>query len=284
MSFRTAPALALLLATTLAVSPSAAADPPGSAKARKAEAEKRDAEQRRQDTELEAEKQLAQQHFVDAKKLYQEGRYPEAKAELLEARRHDAEAKDLVFNLGIVTEKMQDYDEAIEHFREYQKLDVSAEESQRAEAIIRRIEGARANRKDNTQVVRVVERVEVPVAAPPSRGRIDGWTVGGLGLTGAALATGAVFGVLALGAKPSDSMVAGDTMPYARIHDDNDRAQRFGLVSDIGFGVAIVAAATTAVLYFARTKPQSRSAACVPPAPCGKGATLRLGSLGFDFP
>lgn len=205
---------------------------------------------------------LAEEHFKQARALYQEGRYAEARAELLEARRLDPLAKDLVFNLGIVAEKMQAYDEAIAYLREYKAMDsVTEAEAQRADASIRRIEGARALAPKPKTDEPSAPKPTPLVPSKPAHGRVDALTLTALSVTGAALATGAVFGVLALTTNPDSMVRTGDAMPWTTVRDDHARAQTFGMVADIGFGVGIAAAATTAILYFARTKdPHPKSA------------------------
>ena len=48
----------------------------------------------------------AQRHFAKARELYGQGNYRDARLELLEAKRLDPTSKELVFNLGIVDEKL----------------------------------------------------------------------------------------------------------------------------------------------------------------------------------
>lgn len=207
-----------------------------------------------------ADRAQAEDQFKQAKALYLEGRYVEARTALLEARKLDPNAKDLVFNLGVVAEKLLDYDDAIAYLREYKAMDsVTEAEAQRADASIRRIEGARERHPKSTTQTAPAVQPDKP-APPPQHGRVDAFTIAGLGVTGAALATGAVFGVLALQANPADLVTTGRGNTYAQVASNNDRAQTFGLVADIGFGVAIAAAITTTVLYFARSKDPARAA------------------------
>lgn len=212
-----------------------------------------------------ADRAQAEEQFKRAKGLYLEGRYVEARTALLEARKLDPSAKDLVFNLGVVAEKLLDYDEAITYLREYKAMDsVTEAEAQRADASIRRIEGAK-ERHPKTTAPTVAVTQPTPPPPPPKHGRVDAFTVAGLGVTGAALATGVVFGVLALQNDPADLVTTGKGNPFSAVDADNSRAQTFGLVADIGFGVAIAAAVTTGVLYFARTKdPAPRVGRLVP--------------------
>jgi tetratricopeptide (TPR) repeat protein len=85
----------------------------------------------------------ARKHFEKARTCYQQGAYREAVAELEAAHQLDPTAKDLVFNLGVVHEKLADIDEALKWFRLYTTMDLAAPERDRADAYIRRIEGAK---------------------------------------------------------------------------------------------------------------------------------------------
>ena len=81
----------------------------------------------------------AQVHFKRARDLYQAGSYKDAIVELEEARKLDPEARDLVFNLGVVSEKLSRIDDALRYFRTYLEMpNVTAQEKSRAEGFIRR--------------------------------------------------------------------------------------------------------------------------------------------------
>ena len=91
----------------------------------------------------------AQRHFAKARELYGQGNYRDARLELLEAKRLDPTSKELVFNLGIVDEKLALFDEALEQFRGYREMaDVTEAEKSRADAIILRLEGAKKQLED----------------------------------------------------------------------------------------------------------------------------------------
>jgi tetratricopeptide (TPR) repeat protein len=197
----------------------------------------------------------AQQHFQRAKDLYQTGAYREAIAELEQARALDPKGKDLVFNLGIVTEKLGKFDDAIGYFRQYIEMpDVSAAERAKAENIIKRIEGAKR------------EVTTVPAASasagpePPKegkRGRIDAATITAASVGVVGLGIGTVFGILAISNKPPSSFVSGRDGSYQQYQDiqsKSDSAHSQGIVSDVGFAVGIVGLAVATYLYFARTK------------------------------
>ncbi len=206
----------------------------------------------------------AQKHFAKAKELYGQGSYREARLELLEARKLDPQAKDLVFNLGIVAEKLGLFDEALENFRAYTLMpDVTDQEKVRAEGIVQRLEGAK-KRADEQRVKELPAVVVVPVPvketpAPP-RGRIDAATVSAAGVAVIGLGVGAVFGIKAMAERPL-GFTTGRDGSYSDFVAQNDAAHTSAVVADIGFGVGIVAAAAAVILYLARPKVQSALAA-----------------------
>lgn len=218
-------------------------------------------------TEPKTKEQLeAQQHFQRAKDLYQTGAYREAIAELEQARGLDPKAKDLVFNLGVVHEKLGKFDEAIAFFRQYMEMEgVTAAERGKAENIIKRIEGAKR---------------EVPVAPPaghrasepppprteePSNGRIDAATITAGSIAVVGLGVGTLFGILAVSTKPpSTGFVTGRDGTYENLQAKTRDAHTEAVVADVGFGVGIVAAAVTAYLYFGRPKDSQPRASRAP--------------------
>ena len=226
----------------------------------------------------------AQQHFQRAKDLYQTGAYREAIAELTQARGLDPKAKDLVFNLGVVHEKLGKFDEAITFFRQYLEMEtVTAVERGKAENIIKRIEGAKREVPATSGSAAGTAPSVEPTPPPPdetSHGRIDAATIvaGSVAIVG--LGVGTAFGVLALSNKPS-SFVTGRDGTYAKLQQQSSDAHTQAIVADVGFGVGIVAVAVTAYLYFSRTKVPSepkRTGFLLPSAaPLRSGAAVMLG-------
>jgi tetratricopeptide (TPR) repeat protein len=201
----------------------------------------------------------AQRHFAKARELYGQGNYRDARLELLEAKRLDPTSKELVFNLGIVDEKLALFDEALEQFRGYREMsDVTDAEKSRAEAIILRLEGAKKQLEDQKKnepppVVEPPPPKETP-QGPPPRGRVDGATIGAAGVGIVGLAVGAIFGVKALAERPAAGFTTGRDGTYADLVEKSDSAHTSAVVSDIGFAVGIAGFAAAAVLYFARPK------------------------------
>lgn len=208
----------------------------------------------------------AQQHFQRAKDLYQQGSYREAIQELELARSLDPAAKDLVFNLGVVHEKLGRFDEAIVYFRQYMDMEgVTAQEKTKAESIIKRIQGAKREVPTATAPPRGDGTAAPPDGgdghaedtpqSPPEgpRGRIDAATIAAGSVAVVGLGVGTVFGIQALSTRPSD-FVTGRDGSFVDFQQKNDDAHTAALIADVGFGVGIVAALATAWLYFGRTK------------------------------
>src|SRR5690606_32857269 len=115
--------------------------------------------------------------------------------------------KDLVFNLGIVHEKLQKFDEAIAFFRQYMEMEgVTPQEKAKAETVIKRIEGAKQEvgnkppppedgepRGPSGQDGQGPRGPEEPPETP-ARGRIDAATIAAGSLAIVGLGAGTVFG------------------------------------------------------------------------------------------
>jgi hypothetical protein len=199
----------------------------------------------------------AQQHFQRAKDLYQAGSYREAVAELEAARALDPKAKDLVFNLGIVHEKLQRYDEAIADFRLYIEMDtVTAKEREKAESVIKRIEGAKREVPATpTATATASGTTTAPPPTPPDQpaGRVDAATITAAALGAVGLSVGATFGILALSTRPTN-FVTGKDGSYDDLVTKTSNAHTFAVVSDVGFALGTVGALAAVWLYFTRPK------------------------------
>ena len=192
-------------------------------------------------------KKEAEQHYKRARELYQLGRYREAIAQLEAALKLDPQGAELLYNLGLVHEKLGDADEAIDAYRRYLSVlgdDADPEEKKKIEGVIKRLEGAKqelAAREANQ-----TEHRFTPLDL--------GLVIGG----GVSLAVATVFGVMALG-KDRDArnfVVGSGGSPNDRdvlMHDahvDAAVADVFGVI-----GIACVGAALT--LYFTQDYPKS---------------------------
>ncbi len=198
----------------------------------------------------------AEEHYKRARELYSQGSYREALGELEAARALDPNAKELVFNLGVVNEKLGNIDAALRWFRLYAQMDLSAQEKQKVDGFIKRLEGAK----------REVPPAPAPTTAPTStrppepkreephaRGRVDAATITAASVAGLGLAFGGVMGVKAAADRPK-SFVTGRDGSYADFQRKTASAHKEAIAADIGLGIGVVAAAVTAYLYFGRTK------------------------------
>jgi hypothetical protein len=253
----------------------------------------------------------ARKHFEKARAFYGQGAYREAANELEAAHMLDPSAKDLVFNLGVVHEKLADIDDALNWFRLYTTMDLLPQERERADAYIRRLEGAKreideklanqqpspsevappppeaappqsstANRTGQAPVAirPPPSRVEAAPPPPPPNGRLDGLTIGAAGLSVVALGVGVVFAVKAERDQPN-GFVTGRNGSYGDLVHKVDVAWHEAVAADVGFGVALVSSITTAYLYFGRPKSGPRvstGSLTVSAGPSAGGATLIL--------
>ncbi len=209
----------------------------------------------------------AQVHFKRAKEMYQTGSYKDAIVELEEARKLDPEARDLVFNLGVVSEKLGRIDDALRYFRTYLEMpNVTPQERGRAESYIKRLEGA----KHETPEPQATPKVngdpqggdgsgDASDPKPVARGRIDGWTIGAAGVAVVGFGVGTVLGIKALSDKPTTSFVIGRDGTYADLVDRTSQAHTESVVADVGFIVGGAATIAAGILYFARPRVTSQT-------------------------
>jgi tetratricopeptide (TPR) repeat protein len=225
----------------------------------------------------------ARVHFQRGRELYQQGAYREAIGELEAAHTLDPHAKDLVFNLAVVNEKLGQIDAAIHYIHVYAEMDLEAQERARADSYLKRLEGAKKEVEARAAVVPVPQEgpttgpTSPPPEASPSRGRVDAATItaGVFALGG--LAFGTTFGIKALHDEPG-VFFTGRSISYASALAAQQSAHTEAILADVGFGVGVAAAAIAAYLYFGRTKnPPSAKETTVSFAPVtggGRGAVL----------
>ncbi len=240
----------------------------------------------------------ARKHFDKARSYYGQGAYREAIAELEAAHVLDPSAKDLVFNLGVVHEKLGDIEDALRWFRLFTTMDLTPPERERADSYVKRLEGAKkeVEAKPSAPPKPVAPPMHTgpahapaepePYPAPrvPERpvpnGRVDALTIAAMTATGIGLGFGIVMAVRANLDEPPPNYVTGYRgNTYADLVNRQQNAHREAILADIGFGVAVVGVVATASLYFARPRVTSRSTT-VSAAPLpGGGAFLVQGSF-----
>ena len=198
-------------------------------------------------TDAEAE---AQKHFAKARDLYRQGAYREAIVELEAAVKLDPKGKELVYNLGVLHEKLGDIDDALGYFRKYATMDLTPEEREKTEAAIHRLEGAKKEIEDK----RRAEQKPPPPPPPPttSNGRIDEWTIGAASVSVAGLVFGTVFALKATSTRPQSGFVTGRDGNYNDLQSRAVSAHNQAVAADIGFGIGIAAGIGAALLYVLR--------------------------------
>jgi tetratricopeptide (TPR) repeat protein len=201
----------------------------------------------------------ARKHFDKARADYAQGAYREAIAELDAAHSLDPNAKDLVFNLGVVHEKLADIDDALKWFRLYTSMNLTPTERDRADAYVKRLEGAKKE-LDAKQAAAAASSATPPPAppphdtGPPAHGRIDALTIAGASVTGVALVVGIVMAAKAEQDKPPANFVTTSTQTYDDLENRVNTSHQEAVAADISFIVAAVAAGATTYLYLGRTR------------------------------
>jgi tetratricopeptide (TPR) repeat protein len=201
-----------------------------------------------------AAKKEAERHYKRARELYQLGRYREAIAQLEAALKLDPDGAELLYNLGLIHEKLGDVDEAVDAYRKYLKVlgdDADPEEKKKIVGVIKRLEGAKQELA--AREAKKTEHRFTPVTT--------GLLVGG----GVAVIASAVFGVMALN-KDKDArnfVVGSGGSPNDRdalihtAHVDAAVADVFGVIA-----IGCVGAALT--LYFTTDFPKEDDATTTP--------------------
>jgi hypothetical protein len=232
----------------------------------------------------------ARKHYDKARADYEQGAYREAIAELEAARALDPSAKDLVFNLGVVHEKLGDIDDALQWFRLYATMKLTPQEGDRADAYVRRLEGAKKE-LEQPKLRRAAPPepaspgppgIEPPPPAPapaPQRARFDALTITTTGVAAAGLVVGVVMGAKALADQPASGFVTGRDGSYADLVHQTDVAHAEAVAADIGFGVAAAAGLASAYLFWSRSRASSAAtgATTVSATPLEGGLALVLG-------
>src|SRR5580704_14617515 len=163
----------------------------------------------------------ARRHFESGRALYGQGAYREALAELQAAHALDPSAKDLVFNLGVVEEKLGDIDDALRWFHAYTTMTLTPQERERADAYVRRLEGARA---------------EIDHKPPPAEGSAPAPTPGTTDAEApaAAPAVGVVVGIKALIDRPTN-FITGVDGSYQDLANREHTAHEEAVGADVSF-------------------------------------------------
>ncbi|MBI2392221.1 MAG: tetratricopeptide repeat protein [Deltaproteobacteria bacterium] len=198
----------------------------------------------------------AEAHYKRARELYQLGRYREAIAQLEAALKLDPGGAELLYNLGLVHEKLGDVDEAVDAYKRYLKAlgpDADPEEVAKIKGIMKRLEGAKTELK-----AREAKKTEHRFT-PLSAGLLVGAGV-------AALATG-VFGIAALRHdSEAREFVVRDEKGVADRQVLVDRAGSEATMANVFGALTVLSAATGVTLYLLSEYPKEDDPTEVPRA------------------
>lgn len=207
--------------------------------------------------------------YAEARGLYGRGQYRDAVKRLEEARVLDPTAKELVYNLALVHEKLGELDDALRYMKMYVGMETDPAERERAEKAVERLEGARKDLAKKAEPAAepppqqplIVPSAHPPPPPPPARrGRLDAWTIGAAGVSVVGLGAGTFFGLSALSQTPNDPTTSRGGSSVQSLRDDASGAHGKAILADVGFGVALVAGAAAAILYFTRNEPAPQTA------------------------
>jgi tetratricopeptide (TPR) repeat protein len=206
----------------------------------------------------------ARRHFERGRAHYSQGEYREAITEFEAAHTLDPNAKDLVFNLGVVHEKLGDIDGALKWVRLYTTMNLTPAERDRGDAYVRRLEGAKKEVEEKqaraAAASSAANAAQPPPEPPPTRherpppGRIDALTITMASISVAALGLGVIMAVKAEEDRPPSPYITGKNGTYSDLIDAQANAHREAVVADIGFSVSAAAAIATAILFVARPR------------------------------
>jgi tetratricopeptide (TPR) repeat protein len=204
----------------------------------------------------ESEAPPAVQYYEHALELYEQGRYREAAEELERARALDPNAPELLYNLGLVYERLNEFDRAIEYFTYYLRFDLDDDERERIERTIARLRGARQHAPEEGQGGGHGTETQPPPRVVVRRmGLADGWFWGMVGTTIALTVTAIATGTTALVyANDSNEFVVDDA--NRNVYDWlRDSARALRVTTDVLIGLAAATALTSVLLYVLRERP-----------------------------
>jgi tetratricopeptide (TPR) repeat protein len=180
--------------------------------------------------------------------LYEEGRYRAAIEKLEAALTIDPDARELVYNLALLHEKLADVKEAIAYYRRYLEKETDPKARARVQATVRRLEGAA--REAAAREALSPLRDPAPPPPPPPR-PVRPWVVATGALAGTAFVLGAVFGFSALARNPGANARTGGSVTIGDLQAAANAAHSDAVVADVSFLAAAASAGAAIFLYLA---------------------------------
>jgi tetratricopeptide (TPR) repeat protein len=208
----------------------------------------------------------------EAKALYERGLYRRAIAKLEAALALDPEGKELVYNLALIHEKLAEADVAEAYYLRYIDMETDPKARERAQAIVKRLQGAKKNIKADLQErtgpassATAATAAPSSTAAAPHVSRAPSpmvFVIGGVAL--AAVGVGIGFGASALGTRPGD-VTTGPQLTAYELETKQRSAHTQAVIADLSFATSLVIGATAALLYLLETRtPRPAAPATLP--------------------
>jgi tetratricopeptide (TPR) repeat protein len=221
----------------------------------------------------------------EARELYDAGEYRKAIEKLEQALALDPEGKELVYNLGLIHEKLAEPLEAERWFRRYLEVETDPALRERTQRALKRIEGVKrdqaAARARQAQSATAAPPAPQGVPAPPPPATPSSrpvgtwvWLTGGVAVS--ALIVGNAFAISAVSKSPGNDARTGGGVGVADLQADADAAHSRAIVADVSFVVALLAGAASAYLYLS-TPPVPRAAG--PQAPPRRAGARGQGAV-----
>lgn len=185
----------------------------------------------------------------EAWELYKDGRYRGAIDKLETARGLDPRAKELVYNLALLHEKLAETADAARYYRRYLDMESDPRTKTRVEAILRRLDGV-----EREQAERARRAEEGRRSHPGPRSRLQPPVIVAGGIAGVALVLGTVLGISALAKAPGDNLRTGAGVSIGALQDDARSAHARAIGADVSFFVALAGAGTATFLHFSLPK------------------------------
>ncbi len=229
----------------------------------------------------------ARNHFERALERYRNGDYAGAAVQLNAALELDPNSRDLVYNLGLVYEKLGNFAGAIAQFERLLEIEKHPVELERVRRTLRRLEGARDHAEARAAAQRQVE-APPPQAPPPepvtaeqpqtreeSSQPLDGWVIGAGSLALAAVSAGVALGVAALAVHPGSEPRTDSDRSIQEVEDRAELAHSLAVAADVAFAVGVVSGGVAFGLHVSRVRPSESGPESLSQSGLGLGLGLR---------
>jgi tetratricopeptide (TPR) repeat protein len=193
------------------------------------------------------ESEAGRVHYESGRAHFESGRYERALEEF-EAALEASGRSELEYNIGLCHERLGNYGEAADHLEAY----LATQEEPDA-ALQERVQNLRRRQAEADAQAASQQQSQVAdpdLEAADESGGVPVSAIVSYGVAGAGLAVFGIFGALALAEDGSLASSCGADAGRTCTGDDVSTMKTFGLVADVGLGVAIAGAVVGTILLF----------------------------------